>query len=434
MAVGVYVDAGTRYETDRLSGCSHVLDRMAWKSTRNLSTEQLASKLEEFGGNVVAQSSRECIMYQSALFPKDLPKVMEVLSEVIKNPLFLPEEVDEVRKTTLFEIEDLSHRPEVMLPEVLHAIAYGRSDGRPSTAGGETIGRPLLCPIENLEVMTPAALHEYRGTWYTPDRIMIAGVGMDHNTLVSLSEKHFRDIPPPTPEQKTLQKSLTKPAQYTGGIEIIDSTDFPPPINPDDKVLSHIYIAFEAPSMSDPDIYALATLMSLMGGGGSFSAGGPGKGMYTRLYTSVLSAWHWIENCNMMSYSYLDSGLFGIQASFPPSRDAHEKIVHILCNQLILMTRKIEAEELSRAKNQLKSSVLMGLESKTMEVEDVARQFMVHGRRVGAAEMCRRIDLVTSEDLNRVARRVVMGTEERSRFEFGGGSEHWRRTGDGSPT
>ncbi|KAJ3078877.1 Mitochondrial-processing peptidase subunit alpha, partial [Quaeritorhiza haematococci] len=398
-------------------------------STEDLGTEQLVQKLESLGGNIIAHSSRESIMYQAAIFRHDLEKVVSIFSSIIQRPLFLPEELDETRQTTAYEIQELSTRPDMMLPEILHAIAFSN----PDQTSFNTLGRPLLCPMDKLETMTPEVIREFRSTWYTPERIVIAGVGMDHEYLVNLVDKHFSGMPKATPEIIAKQKALTKPAEYTGGIQFIDAHEMPPSPNPDDRPLTHVHIAFEGLSMSDPDIYALATLTSLMGGGGAFSAGGPGKGMYTRLYTQVLNRYHWVESCNMLNYSYLDSGLFGISASVPPSPDSHRSILPILCDQLLTMTAHITEEELSRAKNQLKSNLLMSLESRIVELEDVGRQIMVHGKRLGIQEMCKRIETLTPDDLKRVARRMVFGADIPSPFQYEGCTP-WVRTGNGEPT
>ncbi|KAI9105307.1 Metalloenzyme, LuxS/M16 peptidase-like protein [Phlyctochytrium arcticum] len=431
VAVGVYVDAGTRrYESDRTAGCSHVLDRTSFKSTQKYTTEQLVQQLESLGGNVVAHSSREAIMYQAAVFRHDLAKMVQIFGQVVRHPLLLPEEMEDTRQTTMYEIEDLSMRPDMTLPETLHEVAFRAEDGTAAT-----LARPLLCPVPKLEAMTPELLHEYRNTWYTPERMVVAGIGMDHAMLVDLAKKEFGDMAPATPEILQTQKELNAPATYSGGIQLIDTKDHPPSPNPDDRPLTHVYIAFEALSMTDPDIYALATLTSLMGGGGSFSAGGPGKGMYTRLYTQVLNRYHWVESCNMINFSYLDTGLFGIQAAIPPSPESHKHIIPILCDQLLRMTMEIGDEELSRAKNQLKSSLLMSLESKIVELEDVGRQVMVHGKRVEVSEMCRRIEALTAEDLKRVARRVVLGEDIKSPLDFGDSSQKdWERSGNGNAT
>ncbi|TPX30742.1 hypothetical protein SmJEL517_g05767 [Synchytrium microbalum] len=431
VAAGVYIDTGTRYETDETAGASHILDRMSFKSTKDLPTEELVSQLEKLGGNVIAHSSREAVMYQAAVFRHDLPKVMQIFSQVINHPLLLPNELDETRTTTMYEIAELSQKPEMMLPEVLHGVAFN-SNGSDNV---NTLGRPLLCPAEVLDHITPDTLRKFKDTWYTPNRMVVAGVGMDHAMMVDLATKYFGSMPKTSPELLETQQKLSLPATYTGGIQILDTTNDPPHANPDVRPLTHVYIAFEALSMSDPDIYALATLTSLMGGGGAFSAGGPGKGMYTRLYTNVLNRYWWVEQCNMVSYSYLDTGLFGITASVPPSEESHAGVLPVLLDQLVWMTTMIREDELSRAKNQLKSSLLMSLESKVLELEDIGRQVMVHGRRLSVNEMIQRIEDLTVDDLIRVARRMVLGEDTPSPLAFDDGwTKPWVRTGNGSPT
>jgi processing peptidase subunit alpha len=179
--------------------------------------------------------------------------------------------------------------------------------------------------------------------------------------------------------------------------------------------VSHIHLAFEALAISSDDIYALATLQTLLGGGGSFSAGGPGKGMYSRLYTNVLNQYGWVESCVAFNHSYTDSGLFGISASCSPAYI--DKMLEVMCRELSNLTLEtgyagLQTVEVNRAKNQLKSSLLMNLESRMVELEDLGRQIQVHGRKVSVREMCRRIDALTVQDLRRVAKMVVGGLVE----------------------
>jgi processing peptidase subunit alpha len=176
--------------------------------------------------------------------------------------------------------------------------------------------------------------------------------------------------------------------------------------------LSHIHLAFEALPISSPDIYALATLQTLLGGGGSFSAGGPGKGMYSRLYTNVLNQHGWVESCVAFNHSYTDSGIFGISASCSPTRTAD--MLEVMCREFQSLTldtgyTALQTQEVNRAKNQLRSSLLMNLESRMVELEDLGRQVQVHGRKVGVREMCDQIEALTVEDLRRVARQVFGG-------------------------
>lgn len=203
---------------------------------------------------------------------------------------------------------------------------------------------------------------------------------------------------------------LTTPSHYTGGF--LSLPPLPPPANPALPHLSHIHLAFEALPISSTDIYALAALQTLLGGGGSFSAGGPGKGMYSRLYTNVLNQHGWVESCVAFNHSYTDSGIFGISASCTPDRVT--QMLEVICRELQSLTldtgfSALQVVEVNRAKNQLRSSLLMNLESRMVELEDLGRQVQVHGHKVGVREMCTQIAALTVEDLRRVAKMVFQG-------------------------
>jgi processing peptidase subunit alpha len=157
--------------------------------------------------------------------------------------------------------------------------------------------------------------------------------------------------------------------------------------------------------------------------------------MYTRLYTQVLNRNGWIESCNVVNHSHTDNGVFGITAAVPSDQATHHHVAQVVCDQLLLCTTTCRPEELDRAKNQLKSSLLMSLESKSLELEDIGRQVLAYGKRMNVLDMCKRIDLVTSDDVIRVARRVFLKEDKPSRFDFHDGfCNPSIRTGDGSPT
>ncbi|KAJ8662892.1 hypothetical protein O0I10_001068 [Lichtheimia ornata] len=435
-AVGVYMDAGSRYETEKTRGVSHILDRLAFKSTANRSADQVVEELESLGGNIMCSSSRECMMYQSAIFSQDLDRVMSLFSDVILRPNIEPSEVDEQRMTAMYEIEEIWSKPEMILPEILHTVAYQ----------GNTLGNPLLCPPDNLATMSPDLIKDYMKDWYRPERMVIAACGAEHDQVVELACKYFGDVPKSkelldsvethnealrqqaanaekAANKPSLMKSLfkssssgnqaqtpyelaTQPALYTGGSTFLDAGV--------DAPLTHVYVAFEGLSINDPDIYTLATLQILLGGGGSFSAGGPGKGMYSRLFTHVLNQHYWVESCQAFNHCYTDSGLFGIAGSCRP--EYANALLEVICRELDMVSRsdvneylRVNDQELSRAKNQLKSSLLMNLESRMVQLEDLGRQVQVHGKKTGIDEMLENIDRVDVSELQRVASRIVRG-------------------------
>ncbi|KAG0700648.1 Metalloenzyme, LuxS/M16 peptidase-like protein [Suillus ampliporus] len=434
-SLGLYVDAGSRYEDSSTSGVSHFLDRMAFKTTSSRSTEDMATEMDKLGGQIMCSSSRESIMYQSSNFDQATPLALSLISDTILNSSFLPDELDAQRDAARYEIREISQKPEMILPEVLHEVAYGK----------KTLGNPLLCPDEQIDAITGDLLRDCITNWYRPERMVIAGAGMHHERLVELADKYFSSLKSaPTPSVSSLQPSSTQnlpphllpsssPSLYKSLTRAASTYLYPtslstepplPPLNPHSNYVGgvrhipsttefdQLYLAFEGVGIHDEDIYALATIQVLLGGGGSFSAGGPGKGMYSRLYTHILNHYTQIDHCASFHHIYTDSSLFGLFASFVPNAPGQRgntpaQILPHLVNQLsLLIYQSVPKVELERAKNQLKSSLMMALESRAVEVEDLGRQLLVHGRKIPVTDMTAAIDKVTPDCVRRVATRL----------------------------
>ncbi|KAK4231472.1 mitochondrial-processing peptidase subunit alpha [Podospora fimiseda] len=458
--VGVYIDAGSRYENDSLRGASHIMDRLAFKSTGSRTADQMLESVERLGGNIQCASSRESMMYQAATFNSAIPTAVELLAETIRDPKLTDEEISQQLETAEYEVREIWSKPELILPELVHTAGFKDN----------TLGNPLLCPEDRLGVINKGVIQAYRDAFYQPERMVVAFAGVPHAEAVSLAEKYFGDMKSTKetlsrtgsetsldslasdsteassssessdtssqssglfskiPFLKSLSSSssqtsqfhqpivpitdedLHRPAHYTGGFLSLPTQ--PPPINPHLPVFTHIQLAFEGLPIGSPDIYALATLQTLLGGGGSFSAGGPGKGMYSRLYTNVLNQHGWVESCVAFNHSYTDSGLFGIAASCIPSHT--DAMLQVMCRELQSLTHErgysaITQIELDRAKNQLRSSLLMNLESRMVELEDLGRQVQVHGRKIPVWEMTKKINNLGMKDIRRVANMVVSG-------------------------
>ncbi|KLT41502.1 hypothetical protein CC85DRAFT_119899 [Cutaneotrichosporon oleaginosum] len=422
-AVGVYVHAGSRFESHRTSGASHLLDRLAFKSTDKHTDEEMVTLIDQLGSQITCSSSREAIMYQSTVFPQSLDLAMSLLSSTILHPLLLPEELEAQKAAAAYEIREIWAKPELILPEILHTVAFKDN----------TLGMPLLCPESQLEVLGEAEIRGFMRDWYRPERIVVAGVGMPHEQMVELAEKHFGGVPASSDAhvQSSLRPGASAQPVGTKGFATVVN----PPLNSDAHLASakavytggeeyilkpeeefvHLYIGFEGLGVHDPDIYALATLQTLLGGGGSFSAGGPGKGMYTRLYTNVLNRYHAVDYCAGFHHCYADSGLFGIAMSVYPQFAG--SAANIIAHQLDTLTRPqkggIAQIELSRAKNMLKSQLVMALESRLTAVEDLGRQTQIHGHKVPVEEMCAKIDALTIDVSIKLRRRLGVGGDSR---------------------
>lgn len=432
--------------------------------------------LETLGGNIHCASSRESLMYQSASFNSAVPTTVALLAETVRSPLITEQEVQQELETAQYEIKEIWSKPELILPELVNVAAYKDNTlGNPLLCPQERLSfinkavvekyRNTFFHPERMVVAFAGVSHEealnltekYFGDMERSSSSSLSGSISKSSFPESINEtKHATSstsssLPSPhskpgaSPSSSSTQTSrllssvpflknlstfasskasvsslgfgpqtpfidLQTPAHYTGGF--LSLPPLPPPQNPALPHLSHIHLAFESLPISSPDIYALATLQTLLGGGGSFSAGGPGKGMYSRLYTKVLNQHGWVESCVAFNQSYTDSGFFGISGSCNPARVTD--MLEVMCRELANLTldfghSSLQIAEVNRAKNQLRSSLLMNLESRMVELEDLGRQVQVHGRKVGIREMCEKINALTVEDVRRVAKTVFRG-------------------------
>uniref|UniRef100_A0AAR2JX29 Mitochondrial-processing peptidase subunit alpha n=1 Tax=Pygocentrus nattereri TaxID=42514 RepID=A0AAR2JX29_PYGNA len=365
--VGILVNSGSRHEAKYPSGIAHFLEKLAFSSTSQYgSKDEILLSLEKHGGICDCQTSRDTTMYAVSAEVKGLDTVVNLLSDAVLQPRLLDEEIEMTRMTVRFELEDLNMRPdpEPLLTEMIHAAAYR----------GNTVGLPRYCPAENVDKIDRKLLHTYLRSYYCPERMVLAGVGIEHEQLVECARKYLLNVKPvwgtSTPEK--VDRSV---AQYTGGI------------------------------IKEDDFIPFAVLNMMMGGGGSFSAGGPGKGMFTRLYLNVLNRHHWMYNATSYHHSYEDSGLLCIHASADP-RQVRE-MVEIITREFIQMAGTAGEMELERAKTQLKSMLMMNLESRPVIFEDVGRQVLATGKRKLPHELCQLISNVTASDIKRVTTKML---------------------------
>ena len=303
--IGVYIDAGSRYENDALRGCSHIIDRLAFKSTSKRTGDQMLEVIESLGGNIQCASSRESLMYQSATFNSAVPDTVALLAETIRDPLVTQEEVERQLETADYEIGEIWGKPELILPELVHMAAYKDN----------TLGNPLLCPKERLGSIDRRTIEAYRKAFFKPERVVVAFAGVNHNDAVKLTEHYFGNmesittsptaqqqplveakdpsqIQPPYPSSqlpsqkdsrlmskipflKNLSTSASQkatvspldpsqiiphpldqpiaydtPSQYTGGFLTLPPLPIPP--NPMLPRVSHIHLAFESLPISHP--------------------------------------------------------------------------------------------------------------------------------------------------------------------------------------
>ncbi|ESR64590.1 hypothetical protein CICLE_v10008040mg [Citrus x clementina] len=290
-SISLYVGCGSIYESPISFGTTHLLERMAFRSTRNRSHLRIVREVEAIGGNVQASASREQMGYSFDALKTYVPEMVELLIDCVRNPVFLDWEVNEQLTKVKSEISEVSNNPQSLLLEAIHSAGYSGA-----------LANPLLAPESAINRLNSTLLEEFVAENYTGPRMVLAASGVEHDQLVSVAEPLLSDLPSIHPREEP--KSV-----YTGG-------DYRCQADSGDQ-LTHFVLAFELPGgwHKDKDAMTLTVLQMLLGGGGSFSAGGPGKGMYSRLYRRVLNEFPQVQSFSAFSNIYNHSGMFGIQGT-----------------------------------------------------------------------------------------------------------------------
>ena len=437
--LGLFVDVGSRREVaGENDGACHVLQHCAFKSTGSRTAPKLIADVEAIGGAVVAQASREHIMYQVEVLREHVDAALEILAEAVLAPRLAADEVEQAKVVTTWEADDvLCAAQQFVTTELVNTAGFGSAS---------PLGQPMRADASGFERLTPAALRAFMAEHFVADKMVLAAAGVNHDDFVAAAEAAFSPLLLLLPNgaggggaaaaaegaaaagaagasegssegsseggggARSAAAGLNHlvPSPYVGG-ELLTT----PPVDS----LAHfnglmplphasMALCFECGGWSDADLVPVCTLQQLLGGGDSFSAGGPGKGMYSRLYREVLNRHWWVESCTAMSQIHADAGMIGIFGACPPKNLG--ALAAILLQQFkSLATEPAREEDLARARNQLKSSVLMNLENRGVLFEDIGRQLLTYGFREHPADVCAKIDAVTAEDIMRVGRRAI---------------------------
>ncbi|WOK95698.1 mitochondrial-processing peptidase subunit alpha [Canna indica] len=380
-SIGLYVDCGSVYETPFSFGATHLLERMAFKSTTNRSHLRVVREVEAIGGNVTASASREQMSYTYDALKTYMPEMLEVLIDCVRNPAFLDWEVNEQLHKVKAEMGEISKNPQGLLLEAIHSAGYSGA-----------LANPLMATESAINRLNSDTLGEFVSANYTAPRMVLAASGVEHEELVSLAEPLLSDLPkvsrPEEPE-----------SVYVGG-------DYRCQADSDN---THVAVAFEVPGgwRREKDAMTLNVLQMLMGGGGSFSAGGPGKGMYSRLYLRVLNEYHQIQSFSAFNSIYNNTGIFGIHATTSP--DFVSSAIDLAVRELhaIATPGQVDQVQLDRAKEATKSAVFMNLESRMVVSEDIGRQILTYGERKPIEHFIKAVDEVTLNDITTISAKMI---------------------------
>jgi predicted Zn-dependent peptidase len=363
VSMGIWVKSGSRHEDPHVNGISHFVEHMVFKGTTNRSAEDIARQVDSIGGNMDAFTGKETICFNIKVLDEHLPVAVDVLSDMVLHPVFDGKEITRERGVILEEIKMDEDNPDYLVHEIFTQNFFK----------DHPLGKPILGTKETVRRFDQEATLAYYGSKFAPNNLIVSAAGsVSHHEFVELLGKQFGQL-----------------ATGSNGWH-----DTPPKINSrivmrNKKALEQVQICVGVPSyrISHERRYVSYILNTLLGGG-----------MSSRLFQNVREKQGLVYSIFSELNPFRDTGLLSIYAG--TSRESAPKVVQAVVNEFRqLKQNPISDEELKRAKDQLKGSLMLSLESSTARMSNLARQEMYYDRFFGMDEIIQRIQAVTVEDL-----------------------------------
>ncbi len=367
-SLGVWITAGGRHERLEQNGIAHFLEHMAFKGTTRRSALQIAETIEDVGGYINAYTSREVTAYYARVLENDVALALDVISDIILNPVFDAAEIEIERGVILQEIGQTYDTPDDVIFDWLQEESYR----------DQPLGRTILGPSDRVRAFARDDLSAFVGEHYGPGQMILSAAGaVDHDALVTLAERYFGDLTPKG-------HAVVTPAQFTGG-EARKAKNLEQ---------AHFALAFESPGYRDDAIYTAQIYSSALGGG-----------MSSRLFQEVRERRGLCYTIFAQTGAYADTGTTTIYAG--TSGDQITELAHITIDEMKRAADTMSPEEVARARAQMKAGMLMGLESPSNRAERLARLVQIWDDVPSLDETIARIDAVTTGDVRDFAAQLA---------------------------
>ncbi len=370
VTVGIWVRRGSRHETPDLNGICHFIEHSVFKGTRRRTARDIAVEADRLGGHLDAYTTHEMTGFAIKVADRSLPVAFDLLADVISNPRFDQEDLEREQKVILEEMKMVEDTPEELLGELFNAAYFPDQPlGRPIEGTPETVA--------SFDKETTVVFHERE---FASTNLVVAAAGsVDHDQFVDVVAKALahRNGGPPT-------EAGTQPPLAATPILIERKNELEQ---------AHLIIATPWPDARSDDRYAASLLASIIGGSTS-----------SRLWQTVREDRGLAYSVGAGGSMFSDVGVFTIYAGTSPEH--LDEVVDLSLIELRRVVREsVSEEELQLAKEQAISSILLGLESSSARASALARQEIIHGRRISPEEVIRCIEPVTPEELQQLARR-----------------------------
>ncbi len=368
VSVGVWIGTGSRRETSEQNGISHFIEHMLFKGTATRSAEDIARSVDSIGGNLDAFTAKELVCFNTKVLDEHLPQAFEVVADVILNPLFRDEDIAKEQGVILEEIKMDADNPDYLVHEIFSGNFWK----------DHALGKPILGTRETVKRFDRDMISSYYTEVYTPSNLLITAAGnLSHTRLVDLARQYFEG----------LSTRSDAPAQA------VPSTHARIALR-NKKELEQVHLCLGVPCypVSHHQRFASYVLNTMLGGG-----------MSSRLFQNIRErqglAYAVFSDLN----PYRDTGCMSIYAG--TSIEAARKVVDSILREFTLLKEeRIATEELRRAKDHLKGSLMLSLESTSSRMSNLARQEMYFEQFYTLDELGERIEAVTADEVQAIAR------------------------------
>lgn len=367
VAVGLWIGTGSRCEKPAENGMSHFIEHMLFKGTPKRSAEDIAREVDAIGGNLDAFTGRELVGYNTKVLDEHLPVAFEILADMLLNPRFDEADIEKEKGVVLEELKMETDSPESYVHELFVSNFWKR----------HSLGRPILGTKKTIASFNQENLRGYHRRFYRPENLTITAAGnLRHEALVRLAEEHFGGMATGG-EQPRIETPVTSA----------------PLILKPRRSLQQVHVCLGMPTIraTDPLRFACYTLNVVLGGG-----------MSSRLFQNVRErqglAYSIFSELNL----YQDTGMMAVYAGTSPET-ARKLIDSVMLEVRRLKNEALPVEELRHAKDHMKGSLMLSLESTTSRMGNLARQWMNFGRFFTLDELVESIEAVSAEQVQAVA-------------------------------
>ena len=367
-SIGIWVAAGCRHESTEQNGIAHFLEHMAFKGTQTRSALQIAQEVEDVGGYINAYTSREMTAYYARVLESDVGVALDVISDIVLNPIFDPREIEIERGVILQEIGQALDTPDDIIFDWLQETAFP----------DQPMGRPILGPAEHVRRFDRTHFSQFVGEHYRPDTMILSAAGaVNHDEILAYAREVFGGLI--ASEPKT---SLN--AAFAGGEKRVEK----------DLEQAHFALALKSPGYVDEDVYAAQIYAIVMGGG-----------MSSRLFQEAREKRGLCYTIFAQASAFADSGLLTIYAG--TSGEQVADLANLTIDELRRAAVDMSDEEVTRARIQMKAGMLMGLESPASRCERLARMVAIWGRVPELDETVAKIDAVDLDYARHFAEKIA---------------------------